>query len=304
MDRCTIQVKRCPTCPVQSNMHAGPDCRDMGLFNYNNTTLLTHTLLNSFCGYTVVQEGTFHAWHDYSQTIYDSHRSRKRLLGVERFIVAWFGFIELQDLGDSFFCDICRDGNIFIVDGVTISYQKRRITGKVKPPTVVDQDAPERPWVRPLDKTRVVQLVSDRNQRETARKMLKWCRRGTGSVVKWKKKRAARVAPGSSRFAALDLASDDEVQESEAEGDDYARSDVKEMAMKLHSTNAIVGKWFRRWVKRGSGTLEEVTRASPWRRLLKQVRSGFICDHGSETDELHRYVRRSQCYSLSAIGRL
>ncbi|KAG2347971.1 hypothetical protein BDR05DRAFT_875604 [Suillus weaverae] len=57
----TIELLPCPVC-CHSCCHIGPDLRDHGIFNWNNTMLFLHKLLNAYTNSYTASEMPFTAF--------------------------------------------------------------------------------------------------------------------------------------------------------------------------------------------------------------------------------------------------
>ncbi|KZV83197.1 hypothetical protein EXIGLDRAFT_589612, partial [Exidia glandulosa HHB12029] len=134
--RTSLEVRRCPRCPSKSRMSAGPDLGELGLFNYNNSTIISHALLNKYDAMVSASETTFHAFCLIMAREYEMYGSPLEFMGEDRFRTCWFSFLQLQTCGDAFTCTVCGDApRVVIVDGVTVGFQKRKQTSTLRPPT-------------------------------------------------------------------------------------------------------------------------------------------------------------------------
>ncbi|EJD33528.1 hypothetical protein AURDEDRAFT_20472, partial [Auricularia subglabra TFB-10046 SS5] len=131
-----IQVRRCPACPAKSRMMAGPDLGELGLFNLNNHTVLSHALLNKYDTLLSTGETTYHGFCTAIAREYESYDSALPFMGPDRFRTCWFSFMNIQPCTDGFKCKICGpEPEVVVVDGATISYPKRKRTSGLRPPT-------------------------------------------------------------------------------------------------------------------------------------------------------------------------
>ncbi|EJD42794.1 hypothetical protein AURDEDRAFT_29323, partial [Auricularia subglabra TFB-10046 SS5] len=141
--RAKIQVRRCPECPPKSRMTAGPDLGDLGLFNMNNQTLISHALLNKYDTMLSSNETTYHGFAQTLEREYESYGSELPFMGPDRFRTCWFAFMNVQPCKDDFTCSICGpEPEVVVVDGVTVCFHKRRRTAKLKPPTYISRSSP------------------------------------------------------------------------------------------------------------------------------------------------------------------
>ncbi|EJD38754.1 hypothetical protein AURDEDRAFT_19398, partial [Auricularia subglabra TFB-10046 SS5] len=131
-----IQVRRCERCHPKSRMSAGPDLSDLGLFNMNNQTIISHALLNKYDMLLSSNETTYHGFVQTMSREYESYESPVPFMGPDRFRTCWFAFMNVQQCRDDFKCSICGpEPEVVVVDGVTVCIHKRKRTGKLRPPT-------------------------------------------------------------------------------------------------------------------------------------------------------------------------
>lgn len=140
-----IEVRRCSTCRRESRQNAGPDLAELGLFNFNNRRIFTHELLNKFTSSMTAHETTFYGFCTVIRRSYVESGSAVDFCGDEAFRNAWFSFTRVQDLSDSFGCEICGPNpKVVIFDGVTAGFNTKHCTSTLRPPTVVQPGAPRR----------------------------------------------------------------------------------------------------------------------------------------------------------------
>ncbi|EJD37193.1 hypothetical protein AURDEDRAFT_22368, partial [Auricularia subglabra TFB-10046 SS5] len=133
-----IEVRPCSTCRPEARQFAGPDLRELGLFNYNNRRVYTHELLNRFSTSMLAHETPFHAFRTVVQRGYEENLSAHSFVGDDAFRTAWYSFRRIQHLGDSFQCTTCGDNpRAIIFDGVTASFNAKHRTSTLTPPTTV-----------------------------------------------------------------------------------------------------------------------------------------------------------------------
>lgn len=167
-----IEVLPCATCLPQARQFAGPDLRDMGLFNFNNRRIFTHELFNRFTSSITAHETPFHAFCTVITRSYIETQCPIDFVGEDAFRTAYFSFTQIQDLGDSFQCTTCGPNpRVVIFDGVTASYDKKHQTSSLSPPTLIHPDAPKRAEVRPtIESTSIVWG----RLRASAQKAVRW----------------------------------------------------------------------------------------------------------------------------------
>lgn len=262
-----IEVRRCTTCSASSRRKAGPDLCSLGLFNLDNHTIVSHRLLNKYDAYFSSQEGTFVAFSRLLECEYQMHGSEKSVLPADKFRRCYFAFCELQQLDDSFRCDVCGSNpEVVIADGVTVSYQKSKRTSHLRPPTRVTPTSPIHQDVKPPKQQ--PQLVPDRELRAEAAELVK---------IRLGKNTRKRKQPRKTRD--WDIA---ETSESEAEDDeDQVNSSelsnrARDIARKLERVNHALATIFERYIGSEDKSAVESDMRWPWRRLLEQVRSAVV----------------------------
>ncbi|KZV81025.1 hypothetical protein EXIGLDRAFT_590183, partial [Exidia glandulosa HHB12029] len=173
----TVEVRRCAACPPKARMMAGPDLGALGLFNYNNLTIVSHALLNKYDTLLSASETTFHGFCEVMQREYEAYGSPTPFMGEDRFRTCWFSFMNLQVFEDSFSCDKCGNNpRVVVVDGVTVGFQKRRQTSSLRPPTHTCAESAFHEDVKP---PRVpLQLIPDQALRKKAIALIKWAQPG------------------------------------------------------------------------------------------------------------------------------
>jgi hypothetical protein len=170
----TIVVTPCGRCNAELHQFAGPDLGSLGMFNYNNKQVFSHTLLNEYTARYSSSETPFNAFCTSVLRTYHDHGSSVDFVKGDRFRDAWFAFARIQDLGDSFRCDICGPNpEVVIADGVTAGFQKRRATYSLRPPTCSADESPRRLSVKPVPHT---MLVPTKATRVAALNAVRWRR--------------------------------------------------------------------------------------------------------------------------------
>jgi CxC4 like cysteine cluster associated with KDZ transposases len=132
-----IQTSHCESCTNTSG-RIGPDLREHGLFNYNNTIAFSHELMNSYTSQFTTSETPFNAFYN---TILHSYKNKSFVApfcAEQTFRTTWYAFIKLQHINSDMQCNQCGPNpEIVIADGVSISFAKRQL-GNLRPPTVSD----------------------------------------------------------------------------------------------------------------------------------------------------------------------
>ncbi|EJD45382.1 hypothetical protein AURDEDRAFT_64607, partial [Auricularia subglabra TFB-10046 SS5] len=141
----TIEIQRCTSCHAESRQYAGPDCQELGIFNFNNARLYTHELLNGFTSAMTATETPFNSYRTIVVRNYVEESSPISFVSNKVFRTAWFLFSRIQTLSDSFVCDQCGpDPDIVLFDGVTAGFNTKHVTQSLRPPTTIDETAPAR----------------------------------------------------------------------------------------------------------------------------------------------------------------
>lgn len=138
-----IVLQKCRTCPGRQQRFIGPDLREMGVFNLNNRTLMTHELLNEFTSELNSSETPFVAW---TKTVSRRYAGRDcRFMSSRAFEGVWFAYIRVQQLGNSMKCTKCGPNPTTVIwDGVTVAFATNQLTTDLHPPTTIHDDAPVR----------------------------------------------------------------------------------------------------------------------------------------------------------------
>jgi hypothetical protein len=143
---CQIETQVCPNgCSGGGYRFVGPDCSEIGLFNYNNRILFAHDLLNDYTLCYTTSETPFTAWVTITRTRYLQFAPEATFVTEEVFRGAWFSFALLQSFGGEMQCPLCGpEPSAVIFDGVSISFGKKHLTDTLKPPTLPDDYSPVR----------------------------------------------------------------------------------------------------------------------------------------------------------------
>jgi hypothetical protein len=136
-----IQVQKCQACPPARHWFIGPNLRESGIFNYNNSLLFTHELLDEYtCSFTT-SETPFVAWA--------SVVSRCYALGGHDFVSdamlrsAWFAYVQIQQFDNDLFCTRCGPSPEDVIwDGVTLAFGRKHVLETLKPPTATEDSSP------------------------------------------------------------------------------------------------------------------------------------------------------------------
>ncbi|KAJ3506795.1 hypothetical protein NLJ89_g6667 [Agrocybe chaxingu] len=144
--RTSIQLQRCGEC---ARGFVGPDGSDIGVFNFNNVTLLTLDLLEDYtCAFTT-SETPFVSWVAVVGRRYETRRSAIPFLKEKTFRAAWFAYIQLISLDNDMECTRCGPcPDVTIWDGVTLAFNRKHLLQTLSPPTKVHADSEIKPLVK------------------------------------------------------------------------------------------------------------------------------------------------------------
>jgi hypothetical protein len=168
---CKIELQQCPQCPVQRQCWIGADGRELGLFNYNNSAIFTHELMDEYTNRYTTSETPFVAFVLCVGRIYECRGSK--FIGEDLFRSAWFAYADLQLLENDMWCPECGPSPESVIwDGVTLAFGKKHLKSGLCPPTYKAEDAPRRQRKRVLTQQWIV-LPHEGRQKLRGR-LLKW----------------------------------------------------------------------------------------------------------------------------------
>ncbi|KAG2021190.1 hypothetical protein CC2G_006445 [Coprinopsis cinerea AmutBmut pab1-1] len=163
-----IMLQRCPTCPPTSRRFIGPDLREMGLFNYNNTVLVSHELMEEYTSAYTLSETPFSAWVQHLARRYAAFN--QAFMGEDLFRSVWFAYVELQNFDNDMTCGKCGEfPDTVIWDGITLAFGRKHVRSSLRPPTTPSQDSLVREKMKYHKKQ---QLIEDKNLRKRLRLVL------------------------------------------------------------------------------------------------------------------------------------
>ncbi|KAF7302880.1 hypothetical protein MKEN_01250200 [Mycena kentingensis (nom. inval.)] len=132
----SVQLQRCPNTRCYRRF-VGPDCREAGIFNYNNERLFAHDLLDDYTSAYTTSETPFSAW-----VLVISRRYRLHGLefpSADIFRAVWFSYVALQKLEADMTCPRCGTApETTIWDGVTLAFNRKHLLPTLEPPTTVE----------------------------------------------------------------------------------------------------------------------------------------------------------------------
>ncbi|KAJ8074935.1 hypothetical protein PM082_019262 [Marasmius tenuissimus] len=138
-----MELVRCPRCHPRKHCFVGPDTRSLGLFNYNNTVLMSHELLDEYVSRFTSAVSPFAAFVEGMSRIYSGRGFS--FVKEDLFRSVWFAYATLQDFTGDMTCPVCKEEpDCVIWDGVTLAYGKEHLTSDLKPPTELSPAAPIR----------------------------------------------------------------------------------------------------------------------------------------------------------------
>lgn len=141
-----IQLQSCGRCDPKSRRYVGPDGRDLGVFNYNNSVLFTHELLDEYSAAFTASETPFVAWVTTVQRRYSGTSSA--FVSEDTVRSAWFAYVRLQIFENDMTCDHCGPfPDTVIWDGVTLAYSKKHLLDTLEPPTTTHMYSECRPEI-------------------------------------------------------------------------------------------------------------------------------------------------------------
>ncbi|KAJ7229018.1 hypothetical protein GGX14DRAFT_346881 [Mycena pura] len=166
-----IELQACTnsTCHHHS---IGPDCRERGIFNYNNRRLFTHDLLDEYTASYTSSETPFSAWVLVVSRRYELYADEQSLHfpTAEVFRSAWFSYVQLQYLEGDMMCPQCGESpENTIWDGVTLAFNRKHLLPTLEPPTVSQPGSVDRNDTRYLANQ---QLLPNRKTRQLVRRVL------------------------------------------------------------------------------------------------------------------------------------
>ncbi|KAH7066014.1 hypothetical protein BKA62DRAFT_598496, partial [Auriculariales sp. MPI-PUGE-AT-0066] len=131
-----VHVKPCSRCPPESNMFAGLDLSEFGIFNLNNSRMFLNVLLNDYTTTMSSMEAPFHAYTKLVRKRYLDYASPVKFTGEDLFRTAWFSRSHLIHQLDSKTCNICGDQpECVIFHGQTGGFDAQLTTSLLRPPT-------------------------------------------------------------------------------------------------------------------------------------------------------------------------
>lgn len=163
-----IDLQRCTLCKVR---FVGPDCRSVGLFNWNNRILLSHQLLDEYSSAFTTSETPFVAWVSVASRRYQTKRPNGLgFLSEKIFRAAWFSYTRLLQLNGDMLCPRCGPTpKAIIFDGVSLAFNRKNVLNSLCPPTKIHSESAIRENVV---RSKRLQCIQDAALRKNIRKIL------------------------------------------------------------------------------------------------------------------------------------
>lgn len=158
-----IEVQVCPVCPSVRRKRIGPDLRAHGIFNFNNSALVSHELLDEYTSCFTSSETPFTAW--YTQLSRRYLLSGKEFMGDDLFRAVWFAYVSLQKFDNDMSCTVCGPSPETVIwDGITLAFGRKHLSGSLRPPTFTMPDSVRRPNVKYKPKQQLLPLATLRRR--------------------------------------------------------------------------------------------------------------------------------------------
>lgn len=166
--KCAIFVQKCQKCRQR---FIGPECSELGIFNFNNRTLFSHDLLDDYTAAFSSSETPFVAWVQTVARRYNLRGSEIPFVNEKLFRAAWFSYIRLMKLDGDMICAHCGPHpDVTIWDGVSVAFSRKNLLPSLHPPTTITSTSVERLDVRAATN---LQAIPNRNTRVLMRGILK-----------------------------------------------------------------------------------------------------------------------------------
>ncbi|KAL0067311.1 hypothetical protein AAF712_005537 [Marasmius tenuissimus] len=176
-----IELEPCSICQHRSHCFIGPDTRDLGLFNYNNSVLFTHEVLDEYTSRYTACETPFVAFVEAMGRVYSGRGGS--FVKEDLFRSVWFAYVNIQDFSRDMTCDQCgTEPDCLIWDGVTLGFGRKHLSDSLKPPTHTDNSSPIRQRTYP----KKPQMLPETRDQPLRRLVRRWVtasmkKKGSGS---------------------------------------------------------------------------------------------------------------------------
>ncbi|KAL0564892.1 hypothetical protein V5O48_017147 [Marasmius crinis-equi] len=169
---CDIELVQCPMCPYQKHCFMGPDTRNIGLFNYNNSVLFTHEVLDDYTSRYTGSETPFMSFVEAMARVYKGRGCS--FVKEDLFRSVWFAYVTIQEFSHDMCCTRCGDAlESLIWDGVTLAFGKKHLSESLSPPTLSVPNAPSRSQNYP----RRPQLIPEERRLPVCRLIRNWVKK-------------------------------------------------------------------------------------------------------------------------------
>lgn len=146
-----VQLQRCPICAPRLRHCIGPEPRHIGLFNYNNSVIFAHDLLDDYTSTFTSSETPFAAWVLTVSRRYQVYDSVAPFVSEKLFRSVWFAYTHRQLLDTDSHCPECgSDPQETIWDGITLAFSQKYRLPSLCPPTTLNEKSLRRVKVRQL----------------------------------------------------------------------------------------------------------------------------------------------------------
>lgn len=151
---CQIELQRCSSCTAIGHRYIGPDCRELGIFNYNNRLLFAHDLLDEYTMAYTSSETPFAAWVYVISRRYSSYNRGVAFVDEGTFQKVWFGYAALLHFENDMTCPKCGPSPADVIwDGITLGFNQKHLLPTLYPPTTLHPNSIERQCSYPKNQT-------------------------------------------------------------------------------------------------------------------------------------------------------
>ena len=273
-----VEVQVCSKYPGTRTHYAGPDMRELGLFNFSNYSIFTHELLNSYTSRCFCHPAPFHAFCRTVRFDYQNHLSEHPFVNNDTFRKAWFSWMRIMQLfgtgsNQSQRCPICGpEPDVCIADAKTLGFQQQHLTSSLTPPTEALLGAPSRADVRPLPESAACVLG---DARKKGQQLCRW----RASLTKHGTSKVGNIEGEMSDVDAADVDADETgaAKQSKVRRDARDKVDKDNMAamrqviVALKKQSEVLGNLFDRYINTAWDQIKEAKRKAFF-ALLQQVR--------------------------------
>jgi len=238
-----VEVQPCSDHPTSRGHLAGPDLRELGLFNFSNYSIFTHELLNSYTSRYFCHSAPFHGFCRTIRFDYQNHESKYPFVGNNLFRSAWFSWTNVMQLfgtggTQSQSCPICGpEPDVCIADAKTLGFQWQYLTSSLTPPTEVLADAPIRRGVQPPPESTACVFGKPR---QDAQRLCRW----RASLTKIGKSKVRNIVGQLIENDAADIDADETgaVEQGRARQSDRDKVDATNIAAMPAVIHALAGQ--------------------------------------------------------------